>query len=66
MITEDMKAKKFTFGAEILPKNNNTDKLIKIREEQEATRKAKEDAVSKSNFETNSDGFSCLTLFIFD
>ena len=31
--------------AESLPKNDTTDRLLKIREEQENTRKAKEDAL---------------------
>lgn len=36
--------------AESLPKNDTTDRLLKIREEQENTRKAKEDAVSRLVF----------------
>ena len=47
---EETKKSKFTFGAEILPKNANTEKLLKIRDEQEAARKAKEDAVSFCDF----------------
>ena len=47
MNLESTKGKKtITFPAEILPKNANTEKILKIREEQEAARKAKEDAVS--------------------
>ena len=49
MNLENTKGKKtITFPAEILPKNANTEKILKIREEQEAARKAKEDAVSTS------------------
>ena len=48
MNLESTKGKKtITFPAEILPKNANTEKILKIREEQEAARKAKEDAVSR-------------------
>jgi len=49
MNLESTKGKKtISFPAEILPKNANTEKILKIREEQEAARKAKEDAVSNS------------------
>ena len=45
-MVEPKKTSKIQVFSEILPKNTNTERLLKIREEQENTRKAKEDAVS--------------------
>ena len=41
---------KFTFRAEVLPANKNTEKILKIREEKANKDKAIEDAVSIFNF----------------
>ena len=62
MNTETKGKIKIQMTSEILPKNANTEKILKQRAEEEAQRKAKEDAVSTLPYELQSSQTVTLTL----